>query len=162
MLYITRILWNPTARLFEFAAGAGISTYLITNRKRLVTCSVLSLTGLITLCILKQSLLQASFLGTITGVMIMNVLVCLFETIPLSEGILQKIRFFSKYSFAAFLFHHQIIYLVVNRTTYPQPNAVLIVSGIITTIIFSYFIAYYAEKPAGKLRNILKQKLLPD
>ena len=157
------IQWNISTRIFEFAFGMFLCMYVFGNRKYLLILSILCASFVIVFnIVMKNNVDSMSFLGLLSCISL-TVLVLQFTKLLLVlfyyfgfpmgniEGLFKNL---TKYSFMAFIYHHQVIVLILAKLNYETSLArTMFLTA--STLVFSYFLAYLTYKPATILKDIV-------
>ncbi|WP_028357574.1 acyltransferase family protein [Brackiella oedipodis] len=154
-------LWNPTSRMFEFVAGILITLYLIHHPQRLRLVAVLCLLYvLIAVFVLQKSfLLNLDLFALSIWVATFIVLLAIIEAIPIGERAYSVIEVLSKYSFMAFLYHHQVLLFLLNHLQIKEFAPIHMTYIIVSTIAISYFISYLTYTPAAAIKKLFFKKV---
>lgn len=153
-LWHPNIMWNPTARIFEFAFGALLCIALYKNKIKTLYILIPSLICIaISLLFFKNYLFGASIISIPCYISIFIVIYIVTNKIIFKQSVKDFIQFLSKYSFLAFLYHHQIIMFFISNITTQSKHAYF--SYVIYTVILSYTLAYITYKPCAILKNII-------
>ncbi|WP_338571544.1 acyltransferase family protein [Erwinia billingiae] len=148
-------LWNPTSRLMEFSFGIVISTYFLKSTFAMNIATFASIIYLLVASALHVNLLQFSLLGCTFCIAAFIIILRSVMLININVFISNLVNFFSKYSFLAFLFHHQVIMqtlIIIKPDNITSNDIVYIVAS---TVTISYSLAFIAYKPSIFLRKIV-------
>lgn len=149
-------LWNPSSRVAEFFLGMMIGVYLLKKNKAHLIAAILSMLYIVIVTqVLKQSFLQFSLLGCSLCAALYIVLIYALGKVKLSERVMGIISFLSQNSFMAFLFHHQIIILLVRKVTVDTTSASGFIYVFFVAGALSYLMAYVCQKPVIHLRKLV-------
>ena len=152
------IYFNIPTRIFEFTAGMFFSRKILPNPKLAFLFSFLSLSYiLIHTLFLKQTLSSTNMLNILSCVCFSLCLCTTLSCLHYNQLTKSFLIFTSKYSYVAFIYHHQIIICL---------SSILLCSHSITknivvsylTLSLSYFAAYLTYGYASRLKRYL---LLP-
>ena len=153
LLWNPIVMRNPTSRIFEFSFGALLCILLYRNNINKLYLFIPSMICIAaSVCIFRNSLVETSIKSIPFYISTFIVLYTVTNTMKFKQGINEFICFLSKYSFLAFLYHHQIIlFLILNMTSY---NKHAYFSCVIYSIILSYALAYITSRPCIFLKNM--------
>jgi len=153
-------LWNPTSRLMEFSFGIITSLYLLKSNFKMNIAATVSVFYLFLLFLLKVNLLQFTLLGTTFCIAAFMIVLKALMLIRFNPHFSCVINFLSKYSFLAFLFHHQVIMQILIKVKLFKITYSDIIYIVTATIFISYFLAFVAYRPSIFLKNIVFKHLL--
>ena len=147
---------NVTSRIFEFAFGMFFYLYLFQSKKKLLLSFLLAIIVFATVLFFDVAISTASFVNIIACVCATCILVTLFCFIPQTEALSELFGFFSKYSYLAFIYHHQIIFLILeNIGSVYSPSIYRTFFIALATLFISYVLAYLSYKPSIMIRKLV-------
>lgn len=163
--------WNPTSRLAEFSVGILLGLLILNNKLFEKSFVFLTLSGIATGILLYFSEKFYDGLKYLFYIALFIFLLTLFNFLKqafssaikikeVAKEFIPVISFFSSLSFLAFLFHHQLILLIMQRIPGGENSSAPLVSyGLLVcaTFCLSYALAHFALPLVLKLKQITKR-----
>lgn len=152
------VLWNKSphynvlSRLMEFAAGMAFTLYALRRPRFHAALAVLAACYLGGRGLLGYDLLEFSVGGFASQMSIFLLALALLRLVPWAQTQQTVIGFLSKYSFMAFLFHHQVLWLMKEKMTL-QCTPMFTVYMVLAACVVSYLLAYLFYGPAAALQK---------
>lgn len=150
--------WNVSSRIFEFCVGMVLWLWVMPSRKMLDKLAVLSLLWIfIVQVVLRLPVSTFNIVGITSCVSIFIIILALVTKIDNNNawgGCERAIAFLGKYSFVAFLFHHQILTIIYGRihVTSMTPTLALVLT--IVTVVLSYCASYLFVQVISECKKI--------
>lgn len=158
-LFKVYINCNPLMRLPDFLYGITYCMFILHSKQRrliMLICGIIVMAIIIPLnnFIMPQLymfLFGAAFfsIAACVGELIKNVIIC--------KGV---ISYLAKYSFVAFLFHHQILYMLFNIINYPILTRAESFFLLFIIVLFSFCAAIITEPLVNKFTDFLRKKIM--
>lgn len=150
--------WNPVVRLPEFTFGVLFSLFIVTDRKRLLwAAGCAAPIGLYCFAFRYKLLFEPSYwnmAGCVASFTIVCACTCFFR---FGDGFRSAVGFLSKYSFGAYLFHHRLIWWIIDaspyKTNFSRDAYVILV--VMATLVFSYLLSWLIARPAAAVRKMV-------
>lgn len=150
------VFWNIPSRVFEFAFGMFFYLYIFQSKKRLLFSCLLAIAVLGIALFFNIAISSTTFVNVICSVCVTCILVTLFSFIPSSDALSELFSFFSKYSYLAFIYHHQLVILILEKTGAIYPPSIYRTFFVaLATLFISYVLAYLSYKPSIFLRKLV-------
>lgn len=153
-------LWNPSSRLMEFCFGIIISMYFLNSMFKINASAIFAVIYLLILSFSKVDLLQFTLLGSTICIATFIIMLRALMLVKLNHYCSNAIEFLSKYSFLAFLLHHQVIMQILIKIKFTTITLSDIIYIVISTIFISYALAFIAYKPSVFLRDLAFKRLI--
>lgn len=144
--------YNVLSRLMEFASGMAFTLYVLRRPRFHTALAIVGVGYLLLRVLLGFDLLGFSVGGFISQVGIFLVASALVRRVPLAPSQQTVIGFLAKHAFMAFLFHHQVLWLMKEKMTL-QCNPAFAVYMVLSVSVISYLLAYLFYGPAAALQK---------
>jgi peptidoglycan/LPS O-acetylase OafA/YrhL len=146
---------NPLIRLPEFLFGLCFLRYVLPMGKKALVASIAALV----VFAFWYPPIHIQFYGILLGIVAFCALAFSAELIELPPSITRFITWTAKYSFLAFLVHHQVIYVLLPRVNAAQltTTEVYVLFGIVVAISFAAAVLLY--RPVEKFTAVLRGAL---
>lgn len=158
LLWHSNPWWNAVVRLPEFTFGVLFSLYIVSDRKRLLWAAGCAVP--ICLCCFAfryKLLFEPSYwnmVGCIASFAIVCACTCFFR---FGDGFRSAVGFLSKYSFGAYLFHHRLIWWIIDdspyKTSFSRDAYVVLV--VMATLVLGYLLSWLIARPAAAVRKMV-------
>ncbi|MBR3223447.1 MAG: acyltransferase [Kiritimatiellae bacterium] len=144
--------FNVLSRILEFALGIFFTLYVLRRRKLHALLAAIGGGYIIVFTALGHDVLEFTTTGFLSIFCIFLILTYLLSFVPLAESQRSIISFFAKYSFMAFLFHHQVLFVMKEKLTLRcAPEYVVFM--VVSSFMLSYLLAYVFYRPAECLKR---------
>ena len=143
--------YNVLSRIMEFALGMTFSLFFL-KRKRLH--ALLSIVGIVYIsiyCLAGKNMLDFSALAFLSLFFLFVIATFGLNLIPFADSQCKCIAFLSKYSFMAFLFHHQVLWVMKDKMTM-KCSPMYTTYQVLAACFVSYILAYFFYRPASALK----------
>ncbi|WP_039056689.1 acyltransferase [Enterobacter sp. Bisph1] len=165
MLWSKEFAWNPLVRLPEIATGGFIINLymdkLIINLRKSFSIALVIFLAIITWACFSFSYDSLDILGHIPFMAASFILLMLTYDLFMRGKVTNRIvKYLSKYSFVAFLFHHQIIYIVVGRINLQHHNGFEHAFLCVAICITSFALARLVYSIGDMIKHVVFDKTL--
>ena len=144
--------FNVLSRIFEFALGIFFTLYVLRRRRLHALLAAAGVAYIVVYIALGHDVFEFTTTGFLSMFCIFLVLTYLLPFVPFAESQRSIISFFSKYSFMAFLFHHQVLVAMKAKMTLKcAPEYVVYM--VVSSFVLSYLLAYVFYRPAECLKR---------
>ena len=152
------VWWNPLVRLPEFVFGYLFVKYLIDDRRHLLVAAACAVpVAAFSMLIRGDQFFNYSYVS-IGGFAALFVIICTFLAfVRTGEPMRKIIGFLAKYSFVAFLAHHQVIWFVLDKCSRKSnwSRDIYCILVILSTLLISYLLAWLICRPADVVRGLV-------
>lgn len=144
--------FNVLSRIFEFALGICFTLYVLRRRRLHALLAAAGVAYIVVFVALGHDVFEFTATGFLSMFCIFLVLTYLLPFVPFAESQRSIISFFAKYSFMAFLFHHQaLVAMKAKMTLKCAPEYVVYM--VVSSFLISYLLAYVFYRPAECLKR---------
>lgn len=156
-LFKVYINCNPIMRLPDFLFGITYCIFVLNNKQRRFLMFIFGIV-IMGVIIPMQEMIMPQLYMFLFGAAFFSIIACVGELVKRVFMCEEIISYLAKYLFMAFLFHHQILYMLFGVVDYPsltRPESFLL---LFIVVLFSFTAAIITEPLANKLANTLRKK----
>ena len=144
--------FNVLSRIFEFALGIFFTLYVLRRRRLHALLAAAGVAYIAVFIALGHDVFEFTTTGFLSMFCVFLVLTYLLPFVPFAESQRSIISFFAKYSFMAFLFHHQVLFVMKTKMALRcAPEYVVYMA--VSSFVLSYLLAYVFYRPAECLKR---------
>ena len=150
--------WNPVVRLPEFTFGALFSLFIVSDRKRLLWAAGCAIPVCLCCFAFCNKLMFKPSYWNMAGCIASFAIVCACTSFfRFGDGFRSAVGFLSKYSFGAYLFHHRLIWWIVDACPYEThfSRDAYVVLVVMATLVFGYLLSWLVARPVAAIKKMV-------
>ena len=161
LLWHSNPWWNPVVRLPEFTFGALFSLFIVSDRKRLLWVAGCAAPVFLYCFAFRDELLFSQSYWNMAGCAASFATVCACTCFfRFGDGFRSAVGFLSKYSFGTYLFHHRLIWWIIDACPYKAhfSRDAYVVLVVMATLVLGYLLSWLIARPAALVKAFVFER----